>query len=153
MIKAWCRFMDEGKQKCGVSLALLVLRVSAGGMILLGHGWGKVQKYSALTEGFPDPLGIGSQFSLILAIGAEVGCSALVILGLGTRLAAIPLIATMGIAALVHHAADPFFLPRPAGPAKELAVLYLIPFVVLLFAGGGTISADHVIRKSRSKES
>ena len=151
MIKAWCRFMDEGKQKCGVSLALLVLRVSAGGMSLLGHGWGKVQKYSTLTEDFPDPLGLGSQFSLILAIGAEVGCSALVILGLGTRLAAIPLIATMGIAAMVHHAADPFF--PSGGASKELAVLYLIPFVVLLLAGGGTMSVDHVIRKSRSRES
>ena len=117
------------------SLGLLILRVGIGCLMLV-HGLAKLQDYSNLSEGFPDPLGVGHQVSLILAIGAEVGCSLLLIGGLLTRLAAIPLAFTMVVATFVVHAND-------AWQKKELAAVYLLVYVVLVLTGPGTLSFDH----------
>src|SRR5687768_16117236 len=81
----------------------LVLRVGLGLGILLLHGWKKAQLlmgwggWTAANEKarlaglakFPDPLHIGSQLSLGLAVFAEVVCAALLIIGLCTRFAAL----------------------------------------------------------------
>jgi len=93
---------------------LLVLRVAFGGM-MLGHGVPKLLGFSEMADKFPDPLGMGCQLSLISAVGTEVGCSFLLILGLATRLVSLPLAFTMVIAAFVVHGADP-------SQKKELAV-------------------------------
>jgi len=50
---------------------------------------------------------MGSQLSLIAAIRAEVGCSILLNLGLGTRVFVLPLAFTMIIALFVVQGADP----------------------------------------------
>lgn len=118
-----------------ISVGLLVLRV-AFGLFMLVHGIQKVMGFSAMSEGFPDPIGMGSQLSLIMAIGAEVGCSLLLILGLGTRLAVIPLAFTMVIALFVVHGADPW-------KVKELAAIYLATYAVLFITGPGEFSLDH----------
>ncbi|MFR5955158.1 MAG: DoxX family protein [Odoribacter splanchnicus] len=70
--------------------ALLFLRLFIGGM-MLSHGWAKLASFSTLSATFPDPLGVGSTLSLLLILFAEVGCSCLLIFGLMTRLAALPL--------------------------------------------------------------
>jgi putative oxidoreductase len=62
------------------SVGLLLLRVGIGCLMLV-HGVAKLQGFSQLSESFADPIGLGSKFSLILAIGAEVGCSLLLIVG------------------------------------------------------------------------
>lgn len=121
------------------AFGLLVLRVASGLFMLLGHGWPKLAKFSELADKFPDPLGMGSQLSLIAALGAEVLCSILLILGLGTRLAAVPLAFTMGVALLLVHGADPW-------QKKELAAVYLVVYVALVLTGGGWISLDGIIR-------
>ena len=70
--------------------ALLFLRLFIGGM-MLSHGWAKLASFSTLSATFTDPLGVGSTLSLLLILFAEVGCSCLLIFGLMTRLAALPL--------------------------------------------------------------
>ena len=40
-------------------VALLLLRVWFGLSLLWLHGWGKLMNFSAMTEKFSDPLGIG----------------------------------------------------------------------------------------------
>ncbi|EMI54396.1 DoxX family protein [Rhodopirellula sallentina] len=117
-----------------ISIGLLVLRV-AFGCFMMVHGIQKVMGFGEISGGFPDPMGIGSQLSLILAIGAEVGCSVLLILGLGTRLAVLPLAFTMVIALFVVHGADPW-------KVKELAALYLAVYAVLFLTGPGELSLD-----------
>jgi putative oxidoreductase len=138
-VKGW---ISEGIAGALTGLALLVLRLAVGAMMLSLHGWKKLSGFGEIKESFPDPLGIGSMTSLTLATGAEFFCSILVILGLLTRLAVLPLIATMAVAALVFHADDPW-------SKKELAILYLIPFFTLLLAGGGKFSLDALIFKRR----
>jgi len=114
-------------------IGLLLLRIGAGGFMLVLHGWGKFMNYfdtSFNAVQWADPIGVGPAWSHHLATGAEVGCSVLLILGVLTRLSAIPLAFTMGVAAFVVHADDPF-------KVKELAFAYLIMYVTLIFTGGG----------------
>jgi len=121
------------------SIGLLVLRAAFGGFMLV-HGWQKLSNFSDMSDKFPDPLGMGSTLSLTAAVGAEVGCSVLLILGLCTRLAAIPLAFTMVIALFVIHADDPW-------QRKELAAVYLAAYVVILLTGPGRFALDTLIAK------
>ena len=108
---------------------------------MLTHGWPKLTR---LIEGgeitFPDPLGIGSFASLFLAMLAEVLGSVLVMLGLATRLAAVSLIFTMIVAVFIHHADDPF-------ERKELGLMYLLIYIVILIMGSGKYALDRFIKK------
>ena len=122
------------------SAGLLILRLAFGGFMLFGHGWGKLTSFNDAAGNFPDPLGIGSGLSLGLAVFAEVVCAALVMLGLATRLAVVPLAITMAVAALIVHGTDPF-----AG--KELALCYLAAYVLLFFTGAGSLSLDALFGK------
>lgn len=105
---------------------------------MLTHGWPKLQKLVNGNFQFGDPLGIGPEASLILAVFAEVVCSVLVIIGLATRLAVIPLIVTMAVAFFIVHAADDF-------RTKELALIYLSIFLCLFFSGPGKLSLDKAL--------
>ena len=57
------------------SLFVLSLRVLFG-VLLMVHGIGKIMDFDTLSQTFPDPLGIGSRQSLMLAIFGEAVCSA-----------------------------------------------------------------------------
>lgn len=116
-------------------IGLLFLRFALGGTMLLSHGWGKLIGFSEYAEKFPDPIGIGSHLGLILAIGAEVGCALLVIIGFKTRFATVPLIITMLVAFFIVHGGDPF-------QKKELAFIYLTGFMSVFFTGAGKYSLD-----------
>lgn len=128
------------------SIGLLILRVATGCYMLFAHGLAKLSNFSAMKDTFPDPIGLGHTLSAVLATAAEAGASALLILGLGTRLAAVPLAITMAVAFLVFHADDPW-------QKKELAVVYFTIFVTLILLGGGRFSCDALIRRKRGARS
>lgn len=119
---------------------LLVLRIGVAAMMLT-HG---VSKMMMLLGGapiqFPPVLGLSPETSLLLAVGAEVFGSVLVLTGTATRLAVVPLIVTMLVAALVVHSADPF-------ATKEPALLYLLIYTALLIGGSGRYSVDFVLMR------
>lgn len=118
------------------SLGLLLARLGAGGMMLFGHGWAKLAGFSDISSRFPDPLGLGSPaMSLGLAVFAEVFCAAAVAVGLATRLASATLAVTMLVAAFLVHSGDPF-------SDREPALLYALPFLVLVLTGPGKFSID-----------
>ena len=118
---------------------LLILRVG-GGAFMLTHGIPKLQTLFGGGEiAFADPFGIGATFSLILTVFAEVCCSVLLILGITTRLASIPLIITMSVAAFIIHGDDPF-------SNKEMGLLYLLIYLTILVYGGGKFALGRLVR-------
>jgi len=125
------------------SLAILILRVIAGSFMLV-HGLQKLEMLKANPVQFADPIGIGEPASLTLAVFAELICSALLIAGLLTRLALIPLIITMLVAVFVVHSADGF-------EKQELGALYLGIYVVLMITGAGKFSVDRLIAKRKTR--
>lgn len=140
---------------------LSILRIGLG-VYMLTHGWGKLQMLlNGQFEQFGDPLGLGSGLSLFLITFAEFFCALAVVLGLGTRFAALVLVVAMGVAALVAHGGDPWTMGEAArlfraGEAqswasKEPALLYLVGFLSLVFTGAGRFSIDAVIVHFRSK--
>src|SRR4051794_17073541 len=84
----------------GVDLGLLILRVGIGSVMVFGHGLGKYQMYATLDERtrFYDPFGMGIANSIMAAMIVELVCTSLVVLGLFTRVAAIPVVFTMAVA-------------------------------------------------------
>lgn len=125
----------------GVHFMLLVLRVAFASFMIV-HGY---QKLGWITSGgeiqFGDPIGVGPELSLYLTVFAEFFCSILLLLGLCTRLALIPLIITMIVAVFIVHAPDGF-------DKKEMGLHYLVVYLFLLVAGAGKYSIDSLISKS-----
>jgi putative oxidoreductase len=118
------------------NIGKLILRVAMGGMMLT-HGWPKVEKLLAGGEiKFADPLGLGPEISLVLVVFAEFVCSMLIILGFKTKLASIPLIITMLVAAFIAHGDDPF-------SSKEKALMYAVAFLAIGLIGSGKYSVDY----------
>ena len=126
---------DTGRQAALAGWGLCWLRVATGLLMLLAHGWPKLVSFGTLSSRFADPLGVGPTASLALAVFAEVFCAALLVVGLATRLAAVPLLITMLVAAFIVHADDPW-------SRQEFALLYAVPFVALMIGGAGRLSLD-----------
>jgi putative oxidoreductase len=116
---------------------LLMLRLWFGGSLLLLHGWDKFMKLTKDPGSIGDPLGIGNVPSHALAVFGEVVCAAMLVLGFGTRFAAVGCAITMGVAFFKVHGA------KLSGTGSgEMAFIYLAGFVVLLLMGGGHYSLE-----------
>ena len=142
---------DCGTRDHTASLGIFVLRFGTGLLMLLGHGIPKIQNFGAAKDGFPTPSfyplsTMSNPVSLMATIGVEVGCSALLILGLATRPAAFLFAFTMIVAAFDVHSSGPWFMGQGDGP-KEPGLLYLIPAVAIILAGAGKYSFDASIAK------
>jgi putative oxidoreductase len=119
---------------------LLILRVLVG-LFMLTHGMPKFFKLMAGGDiRFADPFGFGPTISLILTVFAEMVCSTFILIGLGTRMAVVPLIITMFVIIFVVHGGDPF-------GDKEPAFLYLLIYITLLVTGSGKYSIDYLLSK------
>lgn len=122
-------------------VGLLVLRLVFGGAMIYGHGWGKLMRlFGDDPIKFADPFGLGPEISLGLVVFAEVLCSILIILGLFTRYATIPLMITMLVAVLSVHIDDPF-------GKMEKGWMYFAVYLGLFLMGAGWYSLDAQLRK------
>ncbi len=122
-----------------VDISLLLVRIAAGGFMFT-HGFGKLQKLVNGNFEFGDPIGLGPEISLGLTVFAEILCAFFILIGLFTRIAAIPLMITMLVAVFIVHADHDF-------GKKELALFYLINYFVLFLSGAGKYSLDRLMLK------
>lgn len=126
-----------------LDLALLILRVVPGLLMAFNHGLGKVEKlFSGEEIQFYNLGGIGPEASLGLASFAEFGCGLLLAAGLFHRIALIPLMVTMAVAAFGAHGEDLF-------GKGEAALMFLTVFVVLFLTGPGKLSLDRFVFNDR----
>ena len=110
------------------------------GLSIMQHGTAKIL-------GFPAGAGLGSP-----AVGTlswtggmiELIGGALMIVGLFTRPAAFILSGFTAVAYFMVHAPQNFF---PVINKGELAAVYSFVFLYLVFAGGGPLSLDTILRK------
>ena len=116
------------------SIGLAALRIGASAMMLT-HGFPKFQKLISGDFQFANPIGIGESPSLFLTVIGEFIAPIMIIVGYKTRIAAIPTILTMLVAAFIVHRADAF-------GQKELALLYALVFTAVFLLGPGKYSLD-----------
>lgn len=118
-----------------VDLGLLILRLSVGGLMLL-HGIFKLQNGIGGIEGMVAQAGLPQFFAYGVYIG-EVVAPLLIILGIGTRAAAIAFAINCIVAASLAHASDILTLNGAGGWAVELLGLFFFGALALVFTGGG----------------
>jgi len=121
------------------NVAMLILRVVLG-LILVSHGYSKLVKFPGLKDKFMNFLQLGSTTSLVLIIFAEFFCGILIILGMFTRLAAIPIIIGMAVVFFVASNAHLFAEGERGG-------MYLAAAIALLLVGPGKVSVDGMMQK------
>ena len=127
----------------GVSLLLLVVRVFFG-VLFFTHGLEKMMNFQQLSDSYPSVLGFGSYMTLMVTIFCEFCCSLFLIAGLLVRLTVIPMMIAMAVAFFDVH--DGMF------PEGELALIYLIMFIILYITGPGKFSIDYLIDKKIQKD-
>lgn len=127
----------------GVSLLILALRLFFG-ILFFTHGLDKLANFNELLPNFPDVLGFGSYMSLMVSIFCEFCCSLFLIAGLLVRLTVIPMMIAMAVAFFDVH--DGML------PEGELALIYLIMFIILYITGPGKFSIDYLIDKKIQKD-
>lgn len=107
---------------------------------MLRHGLQKLQGFEEMKAKFMNFMGLGMGTSLGLTIFAELACAALIVVGLFTRLASIPLIVAMSVALFMAHKGEMF-------GEGEMAALYLGCYIAILILGPGRYSLDAMISK------
>lgn len=126
-----------------IDAAILLARIGIAALMLT-HGLPKLGMFvSGEPIQFPPVFGMSPDLSLILTVFAEVVCSVFILIGLGTRLAVIPLIATMLVAVLYIHGADPF-------SNREPGLYFLLVYALLFLTGSGKYSVDYYLQHKES---
>ena len=127
----------------GVSFLLLFIRLFFGVLFFM-HGLDKLTNFNALSENYPSVMGLGSYTTLMISIFCEFACSMFLMVGLVTRVVLIPMIVAMGVAFFDIH--DGMM------PEGELALIFMIVFVVLFMTGPGRYSVDYLIDRKARKD-
>ena len=127
----------------GVSFFILLIRLFFGVMFFI-HGVDKIMNFSELSEVYPDVLGFGSYMTLMVTIFCEFCCSLFLMAGLLVRIMVLPMIAAMAVAFFDVHDA---LLPQ-----GELALIYLVMFILLYLVGPGKYSLDYLIDSKFRKD-
>jgi putative oxidoreductase len=122
-------------------LPLLLVRASLAA-VFVPSGWGKLHDLGKVSEFFTE-LGIPAPaFNATLVAISELGCGLLLLVGVLSRLAAIPLIISMTVATITAKRDE------ITGIAALLAideVIYVVMAIVILVLGAGRLSIDGLL--------
>jgi putative oxidoreductase len=122
-------------------LPLLLARLSVG-WVMVESGWGKLQHLPEVVEFFRS-LGIPApELQAPFAAGSELLFGALLMLGLFTRLSAIPLMVIMTVAIVTAKREELHGISDLLG---SIEYLYIALLLMLLVRGGGAWSFDRVL--------
>jgi putative oxidoreductase len=119
------------------------------GSVFIGTGWGKLNNIGQTVEYFASLHIPAAAFQARLAAGTEFFGGILVLLGLGTRLASLPLAFTMVVAILTAKRAELDGIRTLLG-FEEWS--YIVFFVWIALAGPGPLSLDALIARRRKRQ-
>ena len=122
------------------SFAMLLIRLVFAGYMLT-HGFSKLSNFNATSAHMPHFLGLSQDITTCLVIFAEFFCALFLIIGLFTRIVAVPLIFTM---AYIF-----FVIDKGNFGEAETAMLFLFGFLTLFMLGPGRFSIDSMINGKR----
>jgi putative oxidoreductase len=129
-------------------LAPLAARITVG-WVFWGTGWTKLHNLPAITKNFT-ALGIPAPEILTPFVsGVEFFGGILLLVGLLTRFAAVPLMVVMIVAIVSAQLGDVHSLEDFLGLQE---VSYFAIFVWLAIAGPGPVSIDHYILKASGRD-
>jgi putative oxidoreductase len=126
----------------------LLARIAVG-VVFVSTGWGKLHALDQIVDYFRQ-LGIPApELQAPFVATVELVGGSMILLGLGARLAAVPLMGTMVVALITA------ILPDAEGAIDLLGkveVLYLILFTWIAIAGPGAVSVDALIARRLDAE-
>lgn len=131
------RLLSYSASQPVTSFGLLILRLGFGALLMV-HGYDKLVHYAEYSKQFMPFMGMSAATSLVLVIFAEFVCSLLVMIGLFTRFACIPILVTMCVALFKAHGGQ-------VSGEGQAATLFGLAFLTLLFTGAGKYSLDAAI--------
>ena len=132
------------KLKDGV---LVLLRLNLG-ILFASTGWGKVHDLATVTGFFTDLHIPFPAFNAVLVGYTELIGGVLLVIGLATRLAALPLIISMIVAILTAKLPD---ITGVADLASTDELTYALVLCVLVVFGAGRLSGDSLVRMARDR--
>ncbi|MCS3800490.1 DoxX family protein [Niastella sp. OAS944] len=133
------RLLSTACSETSFNIAVLVIRVTFGLLLLVNHGIDKLKHFAEQQNSFPDPFHMGHMPSLMLALFAEVFCAVFIILGLFTRIMAIPVVITFAVIV--------FMVNKGYSKEAEKGILFLAGFFSILLMGPGKYSIDGAMGK------
>jgi putative oxidoreductase len=125
-------------------LAPLVGRLAVG-LLFLSTGWGKAHSLEKVTQFFVSLHIPMPALNAVVVAYSELICGGLLVLGLCTRLATIPLIVSMIVAILTAKLANIHNVFDLVG-ADEFT--YLCVLIMLALIGPGKLSLDRLLARS-----
>jgi putative oxidoreductase len=124
-------------------LAPLIGRLAVG-LLFISTGWGKVHDIPKVTHFFEE-LGIPAPgFQAILVAYSELVCGSLLVLGLFTRLATVPLIISMTVAILTAKRSELHGIFDLVGFDE---FTYWCVLVMIAIIGPGAVSLDRLMAR------
>ncbi|PLY03919.1 MAG: hypothetical protein C0624_06505 [Desulfuromonas sp.] len=132
----------------------LIIRVTLG-LVIFPHGaqkllgWFGGYGFSGTMGFFTESMGIPAAFALLAIIAESFGALGLIV-GLTTRIAAFGVGTTIGVAALMAHTQNGFFMNwsgQQAGEGFEFHLLVVGMALALMISGGGKWSLDRAVAK------
>jgi putative oxidoreductase len=129
-------------------LGPLLVRIVVG-VTFMGTGWGKLHGLDKITDYFTELHIPMPHFNAVLVANTEFFGGLFILIGLATRLVALPMAFTMVIAIITAK------LPDAKGAMDVLGfeeMSYLVMFLWLALAGPGKASADHFVWRAMHKE-
>ncbi len=138
-------------QPINSDLGLLLIRIIIG-LIMAFYGYQKLSHFEAMAASDfwaknVNFLGFTGKIPLALTVFAELFCSLLVLIGLFTRLALIPLLICMGFI-IVSIAQFTILNSGDNGYEFNTVFVYFIIYLALFFTGPGKYSLDSKFLKS-----
>ena len=121
----------------------LAVRIVVG-WVFLWSGWTKLNQLPRMIDNFRDWGIPAPEFFTPLASGTEFVCGILLLIGLLTRFAAVPMMIVMAVAIISAKWADVDSLETFLGFDE---VAYFVMFAWLAIAGPGPVSVDRLVLK------
>jgi putative oxidoreductase len=135
-MKTILKSMQSNLGNNSIHFALLLFRVAVAAELLVAHGLKKIGVGVNIAEIVPNPLGLPEALNQAFAVGANIGMPLFIILGLFTRIAALPILAITLTGYFVVHFNDPILV-------KDIPFMYSVSFLFIAITGAGKYSLDN----------